>query len=149
MTPRDQAMKRATRALIEAVGGIEAAAVLCRVGKTKLAEYASVNHPEAWMPADVVRDLMAVTRGCAGRHALLAMLAADAGAALVMLPDHALAPTDLIEVIPALAKESADVVSRLVDAAAGRGNARALIKDIDEAVAVLVTLRAAVVEGEG
>lgn len=54
------ALKTATKLLIHAVGGLEAAASACRVSVSVLSEYQSRNHPERMMPVDVALQLEAV-----------------------------------------------------------------------------------------
>ena len=53
LTPRQRLHKRAARELIEAVGGVEAAAQFCRAGKSQLSDYCNPN-VATFMPIDVV-----------------------------------------------------------------------------------------------
>jgi hypothetical protein len=146
MKPRDQALKRATRALVDAAGGCEAAAGLCRLGKSQLAAAGSINEPDRWLPVDVLRDLMAVTRGLPGCADLLAHLAAEAGFALVPLGDGPV--IDPRAAIAQLATEAADVVSELARFEPGRSDPRLLIKESDDLLRVAAGVRAAAVELE-
>lgn len=54
---RIAALKTAIHALIHAVGGLAAAASVCRVSVPVLSEYQSRNHPERMMPIDVALQL--------------------------------------------------------------------------------------------
>lgn len=71
LPPRRKLLKRDCRALVEACGGVEAAALACRAGKSQLSDYGNSN-VAAFMPIDVVEDLEAiaepiVTRGIVER----------------------------------------------------------------------------------
>jgi hypothetical protein len=54
------ALKTATKALIARLGGLAAAASVCRLEVSRLAECQGVNHPGALLPVDVVAQLEAV-----------------------------------------------------------------------------------------
>lgn len=54
------AMKTATRRLVQRVGGIEAAATVCRYAKSAIAETYDPQRMDRTMPIDVVADLEAV-----------------------------------------------------------------------------------------
>lgn len=54
-------IKTWTRLLVEAAGGLEAAATVTRVRPSALQTYYSPQHPEAFAPADVLADLQAFT----------------------------------------------------------------------------------------
>ena len=56
MTPELLDLKRATHETIKGVGGLEAAASFCRLGKSVLGDNQSVNKPESFMAIDVVAD---------------------------------------------------------------------------------------------
>jgi hypothetical protein len=141
MQPRDQALKRATRALVEAADGCEMAARLCRVGKSQLAAAGCINQPDRWLPVDALRDLMAVTRGHAGAVQLLAHLAAEAGFALV--PVEQLGGIDPLSAIAELSKESAALLAGLAVMAGGASNHRRIIVDCDNVMAKTAAIRAA------
>jgi hypothetical protein len=81
-TPADlRALKTATRRLITAVGGLEAAATVCRVNKSVLAAAYDPHQPDRFLPIDVVADLELV----AAEPIVTAVLARLAGHALVPL----------------------------------------------------------------
>lgn len=50
-------IKAATRAAIHQIGGLEAAAMVCRAEKTALSEYQSINAPHRVVPLDVALQL--------------------------------------------------------------------------------------------
>ena len=77
---RDRPLKTLARALIAAAGGLEAAACVTRVNRSRLAEYQDMTGP-AFMPADVGAALEEV----AGEPLLTRELARRAGYALVPL----------------------------------------------------------------
>jgi hypothetical protein len=80
------AIKTATQQLITKVGGLVAAASVCRVEVAQLSRYQSRNHPDITMPIDVVWALEAVaeeavvTATLARLHGL-SVVRPDAGAA--------------------------------------------------------------------
>ena len=74
-----RALKTATRVLVRAVGGIEAAATVCRYGKSAIAEGYDMQRCDRTLPIDVVADLEL----CAGVPAVTTVLARLSGHALV------------------------------------------------------------------
>ena len=89
------ALKTAARRLVAAVGGLEAAATVCRYSKTALAAAYDPNTPDRFPPADVIADLELV----AGRPIVTAVLARIAGHALVpVAPAEGLAAQALVAV---------------------------------------------------
>jgi hypothetical protein len=81
------AIKTATWRLIDEVGGLEAAASVCRVSVPVLSEYQSRNKPDRIIPVDVVVALERV----AGKAIVTEALARMAGLALTN-PDASAAP---------------------------------------------------------
>lgn len=59
-TDQIAALKTATHLLIHTVGGLDAAASVCRLAAARLSVCQSRNHPEAQLPIDVVLQLEAV-----------------------------------------------------------------------------------------
>lgn len=57
ISPSEKSVKAATFKAVQKIGGIEAAAEYIRVGKSSLATYYSVHHPENFVPADVAITL--------------------------------------------------------------------------------------------
>ena len=141
MCPRDQVLKRATRALVDAAGGCEGAAALCRVGKSQLAAAGCANEHDRWLPVDVMRDLMGVTRGHAGAAQLLAHLAAEAG--FVLVPVSGAGGIDPLAAIHDLSRETAELVGVLAQQAAGGADPRRIISESDDVMAKVAGIRAA------
>lgn len=90
------ALKTASRALVQAVGGIEAAALVCRYQKSAIAEACSRTAPDRTLPLDVVADL----ERCAGEPYVTRVLAG--------LNGHALLPT------PAIGPAEAQAIARVL-----------------------------------
>lgn len=107
---RDRALKIAFGELLGRVGGLEAAAGLCRVGKSTLARYASLSPADAecFAPVDVVRALEAV----AGEAIVTTALATMADGTFVKLPSVA-RPTDLFGALAALSREVSDTTTAI------------------------------------
>lgn len=91
LTPEKQGLKRAQLQLVQAVGGFEAAAGFCRVGKSQLHNATSVNDAITFLPADVIADLEAVTVGTVGHPVVTRYLASRQGFELFALPAAATA----------------------------------------------------------
>lgn len=142
LSPRQQALKREAKGLVEAVGGVEAAAGYCRAGKSQLSDYGNRN-VASFMPADVILDLEALTEPLVTR-----LLARSAGFALVRLPSPDLADTIWSQRAAKLLKEGGDIVAGL-GAALESGNevepaeAKDLLADAHELVAIAVEIEAA------
>lgn len=107
---RDRALKIAFGELLGLVGGLEAAAGLCRVGKSTLARYASLSPADAecFAPVDVVRALEAV----AGEAIVTTALATMADGTFVKLPSVA-HPADLFGALAALSREVSDTTTAI------------------------------------
>jgi hypothetical protein len=98
-TPRQRHHKRLARKLVERVGGVEAAALFCRLGKSQLSDCQNPN-VAAFLPGDVIEELEAVagepvyTAGLADMadHVLLPKL--DAGEDSDGLASSVIALTD-------------------------------------------------------
>jgi hypothetical protein len=106
------ALKTATHALITEVGGLPAAASVCRVSVPRLSEYQSRNHPESLMPIDVVLQLEAV----AGAPIVTGALARLQGHTLAS-PDAAPVPA-IGRSVAALARHAGEVGAQYLDASA-------------------------------
>jgi hypothetical protein len=146
--PDKQALKRETRALIKAAGGLEAAATLCRPGKTQLGNYQSFNADD-YMPIDVVADLEAVTHGTAGWPILTRRLATMAGGAFVELPEPDAMDRGWYAELGTLAADQAGISQRICMAVSNDDDVDAaevkklrLIEACDDAILHLVNLRA-------
>lgn len=149
MTIAQSHIKRATKDLVRSVGGTSEGALLCRVRQQDLSDYQNRDQAARFMPADVIRDLEAV----APRPLVTEALAIEAGYSLVKLPDATCLSGDWPAMLARFGKESGEVVAKVAThAMAGLTvrDAPTLISEIDEALAVLVNMRAAAVAvGEG
>lgn len=112
LTPEKLALKRATVEMIKAVGGLEAAAPYCRIGKTRLGAAGS-NNDDAFVPIDVVADLEPLARNRPGWPHVTRLLAAQQGFALVALPDAHASERDHLKTLAALMKDGGDVAGAL------------------------------------
>lgn len=116
-SPDKQALKRESKRLIRAAGGVEAAAMFARPNKTAMGEYGSQN-TDRFMPVDAIADLEAVTRGTAGWPIMTRMLAAMSSCAVVELPQADALQTDWFKQIGCLASDNGKIAEALCDAAA-------------------------------
>jgi len=138
-------IKRATRALVDAVGGGLRGAGLCRVRQQDLSDYGNRDQPQRFMPADVIADLEAV----AGYPFVTQALAREAGFELVKLPEADLgAGADWPVLLSRFAKEGGEVMAQIAIHAADGITASEvrksnLIAEINEAMAILVNMKAA------
>jgi len=150
-------IKRATRALVDAVGGGLRGAGLCRVRQQDLSDYGNRDQPQRFMPADVIADLEAV----ADYPFVTAALAAEAGFALFKLPEASfdklrISGGDMLMHLSKFAKEGGEVMAVIAQHAPDGITAREvrdsnLIAEIDQALAALVNMRAAsmaIISGE-
>ena len=139
-------LKRATRDLVDAVGGGARGSGLCRVRQQDLSDYGNRDQPGRFMPADVIRDLEAV----ADWPFVTEALATERGFVLFRLPEPEDATGDWPVMLAKFGKEAGEVVSKVATHVLGGITARevrdsGLIAEIDEALAVLVNMRAAAV----
>lgn len=147
-----QGLKLAARDLVRAVGGGEAGAGFCRVSQQRLSEYGSING-ELFMPADVVLDLEAVTRGEPGHPHVTRYLARSAGFGLVPLPELGAVSTDWHDHIGGLAEEAGDITRKICVSLADDGRVTArevkvhgLLADAEKLLTIAVALRAALAQ---
>ena len=142
-------IKRATRDLVDSVGGGERGAGFCRVRQQDLSDYGNRNSPARFMPLDVVRDL----EGVAPWPIVTEALAREAGFQLFKLPAAgagAAAGGDWPALLARFAHEGGEVMAKIATHALDGMTAREvrdsnLIAEIDDALAVLVNMRAAAV----
>lgn len=112
--PELQAGKAATKALIRAFGGQEAAEAHTGKSQSQLSAYGGPNTP-AFAPIDTVRALEACTHGQPGHPLVTRWLAREAGYGLVRLPDASAAPTQWSAFVAALAKEGGELMAGICD----------------------------------
>jgi hypothetical protein len=147
MTPETLALKRATAEMLKGVGGLEAAAGFCRVGKTILGDNQSVNRPDSFVALDVIADLEPLARDRDGWPHVTRALAAAMGFVLVKLPEAPATNADLLNLIGRHAKEGGDVsqavCTSLADGVMRRPDARAIRTEIRQQMEVLAAMDAA------
>lgn len=158
LTVQQQALKAATRRLVQAVGGQEAATGFCRVARHQtLSDYGNpcADAAQRFAPVDVIADLEAVTHGTPGHPAVTRQLARMAGYELVPLAPAQGGAVDFAGHLARVIRESADVTSALslhLSESALTGvrvdKAAALRREVAEAIQALVELDAAL-EGAG
>lgn len=136
------ALKAATRHALEIAGGGERFAWVTRVNPPALSKYADALG-DAFMPLDVAADLDREI----GSPVMAEALAASAGYRLVPVDTKAAAAPSLADVAKIM-RESCDVADVLTSALAdGRivpAEARAIDREIEEAIAVLRGMQARV-----
>ncbi len=138
------ALKTAARVLIQRLGGIDAAATCTRVGRSNLAEYGSLHHPDRHMPVDVVADLEMI----AGEPLVTAALARAAGFTLVPLALPA--GGDAVLHLQRVARQSGTVLSSAVaalsDGTIDADEREALLAQLDDLRAAVGAAMAALAE---
>lgn len=157
MTPEKLALKRATQETIRGVGGLEAAAGFCRVGKSVLSDAQSVNRADCFAAIDVVADLEPLARGREGWPHITRALAAAQGFALVKLPEALPAKRELLNLVARQSSEASRITQAIcealadddrVDAREARG-VRPLVHEAQEILAALDAALAAIEGGDG
>lgn len=130
--------------LVGLVGGIEAAAACCRVSKSMVARYASLSPADDtyFAPIDVVRCLEAV----AGEPVVTQLLALEAGASLVIVPDTSATEGDLLTLLARQARESGELTTELctglADGKLSAAEARKAMKEAEQLAQVAMQMRA-------
>jgi hypothetical protein len=145
--PELQGLKRASKALIRAAGGQEAAAAETHKSQSRFAAYGLPNTPD-FMGIDTVLALEGVTHGTPAHPAVTRMLARQAGYGLVRLPDPALGETKWSALVARLAHEGGELMSGVCeDLASGndvsREEAQRRLADAADLVRVSVEIEAA------
>jgi hypothetical protein len=155
MKPERISLKLATGEMIKGLGGLEAAAGFCRVGKSVLHEAQSLNCPERFVAIDVIADLEPLAREREGWPHVTRALCHQMGGVFVPVSAGMPSRADLIGSVGRLAKEAADVTQEICSALEdGKVEAREVASarvQIEEAMAVLATLdrQLAAMTGEG
>lgn len=152
MTPDKLALKQATAAMVKGVGGVEAAAEFCRVGKTVIAANYSPNEPESFMALDVIADLEPLAREREGWPHVTRALARSAGFALVPLPEGVTATADLHGLLAELGREFSDASTALLQAlpdGIDESEARQVFAECDQVIRVAMRIQAAMREISG
>lgn len=118
MTPELRAAKRATREMIKGVGGLEAAAPYCRVGKSVLGEAQSDTTPHRYVPVDVVAALEPLAREREGWPHVTAWLCGQMGGVFVMVPEGAASDSDVLRGFGKMSREFGDTSEAILGALA-------------------------------
>lgn len=116
MTPEKIDLKRATQEMIKGVGGLEAAAGFCRVGKSVLGDNQSVSRAESFIAIDVVADLEPLARERSGWPHVTRALCKQMGGVFVAVPEGRATGANLMGLLARKVKEGADVSSALCEA---------------------------------
>jgi hypothetical protein len=106
------ALKTATRALVARLGGLEAAASVCRLQVSRLAECQSLNHPGALLPIDVVVQLEAVAEEPVVSRVLLGALGLG-----VAVPGEAVGAS-IGQAVAAMTRGAGDAAAEFMEARA-------------------------------
>lgn len=142
-----QGLRVASRALVRAVGGQDAAAATCaRIKRHQ--SFSDFGNPNgsAFMPLDAVVELEAVTRGTPGWPVVTRYLAQQTGHVLVPLPE--ITSTDMLDLTKAVrvhARESGEAVEKAIGCLlqpdrAGRACAIKELRDVVESALVTIAL---------
>ncbi len=147
MTPERIKLKSATEEMIKGVGGLEAAAGFCRVGKSTLGEALSVNHDTRFVTLDVIADLEPLARSREGWPHVTRNLCQIMGGTFVALPDAPATREDLLSLLASLTKELSEVTAAvctgLADNNFDQTDARKTLTEVDDAIRVAAAMRAA------
>lgn len=144
MTPENLDLKRATAETIKGVGGLEAAAGFCRVGKSVLGDNQSVTKSDSFIALDVIADLEPLARDRTGWPHVTRALCQRMGGVFVRVPEGRATGADLMGMLARKVKEGADVSSALCEAlrdgvvcSADARKVRAEIMDLMELLAAM------------
>lgn len=155
MTPDTLALKRATAETIKGVGGLEAAAGFCRVGKSVLGDNQSPNRADSFVAIDVIADLEPLARERAGWPHVTQLLCQRMGGTFVALPDAPVEEVDLFAALSSLSAEFGDVTQAvcagMADGKFCATDAREINRQLDDVIRVAASMRALcrAIEGEG
>lgn len=157
MTPELLNLKRATAEMIKGVGGVEAAAGFCRVGKSTLSDAQNYRRPDVFIALDVVFDLEPLARDRTGWPHITRELCTAMGGVFVPLPEAQATRADLLALLATKARESSELTAAFIaccttddaDPATRAAAARRAIKELDDVVMVAMTMRAELETLEG
>lgn len=146
MTPEKLALKRAFAETVKGVGGLEAAAGFCRVGKSVLGANQSVNDDESFAALDVVADLEPLARDRAGWPHVTQALCLQMGGTFVALPDAPVSKEGLLARLAQQAQEQNDltqtICTGLADGTFCSKDAAKALRDVDDVIRVAAAMRA-------
>lgn len=118
MKPERIALKAATGEMIKGVGGLEAAAGFCRVGKSVLGDNQSLNRDDSFVAIDVVADLEPLARERSGWPHVTQALCARMGGTFVALPEVPSSRADILTLLSTQCEEHGDLTKALCAALA-------------------------------
>ena len=146
MTPENLALKRATSEMVKGVGGVEAGAGFCRVGKSQLADYGNVSRADSFVPVDVIADLEPLARDRAGWPHVTQALCQRMGGVFVALPEVPVTSGRLLELMSALSAEFNDATGTicrgLADGDFCAVDAGQLERDLADVIRVSISMQA-------
>jgi hypothetical protein len=150
LSARALRLKAAMRDLVAACGGQEGAAASCGRGQQRISTYGQRNS-DVFAPIDVIAALEAVARAEPGYPHVTRALAAEAGFALIALPDPYRPATKWSRFVAELAREAGETISGIAgdladDNDVSPAEARGRLKDADELIEIAVQLRAALAQ---
>jgi hypothetical protein len=147
VTPDLLALKRATAEMVKGVGGVEAAASFCRVGKSTLSDAQNMNKDDCFVALDVIADLEPLARSREGWPHVTRNLCQIMGGTFVALPDAPATREDLLSLLASLTKELSEVTAAvctgLADNKFDQTDARKTLTEVDDAIRVAAAMRAA------
>jgi hypothetical protein len=146
MTPEKALLKRATVEMIKGVGGQEAGEGFTRVRRSMLSEYGSPNHPNCFVPIDVVADLEPLARERTGWPHVTQALCRAMGGTFVPEPEAPVTGSDLLTLSSQLSSEFNDAIGAVCAGLAdgkwcGKDGER-LEGELEQLLRVVVQMRA-------
>lgn len=137
LSPREQEQAEIARDLIEAAGGLEAAADITDLSTSHLQRYQSPHHRDS-MPLRVIRKLEAVTHGKAGHPIVTRHLARQAGYSLLKRPTVTADGEDLLKLLGEQAKAKGvcdnKICTALADGKCDESEALDLLPDLRKSI---------------
>ena len=153
MTPESLMLKRATAEMVKGVGGVEAAAEFCRVGKSVLGDNQNINKPDSFVAIDVVACLEPLARERSGWPHVTRALCQRMGGVFVPLPEAMPTGADLMALMARKAKESGDLTAAICAAYADgklEGHElRSIRGELDQLIEIVVAMREMTLTMEG
>lgn len=140
-------LKSAEAALVDAAGGVRAAADKCRIGKSQISDAISPWKDDVHLPLDVAMQLEAAAQAMP----VTEHLAAAQGCVLVRLPRRSPAPVpDWLGHVARIAQEAGDVLRHgglcLADSEVTGAEAARWLRELDQSLAAQAALRVALAE---
>lgn len=140
-------VKRASQALVKAVGGTTDAADVAGLRQQRVSDCQLINSP-TFFTLDAVLAMEADARGSEGWPQVTSAMARHHGFALLPLPDGALGESNWHRSLAEVSREVGDAVAKVVQALADDGEVSAaeireggIVEEIDDAIARLADLK--------